>query len=57
MRPEFQSQLVTEQEARIVLEHENALMALFEGSGLDEYLGGIQEEGRKSAKLVINDGC
>jgi hypothetical protein len=32
---------VTEQKAGIVLEHENALMALFEGSGLDEYLAGI----------------
>ena len=44
-------------EAGIVLEHENALFELFEGSGLDEYLAGVQKEGRKSAKLVINDGC
>jgi len=24
---------------------------------LDEYLAGVQKEGRKSAKLIINSGC
>jgi glycosyltransferase involved in cell wall biosynthesis len=44
-------------EAGIVLEHENALMELFEGSSLGDYLAAGQKEGRKSAKLIINEGC
>lgn len=44
-------------ETGIVLENENALMELFEGSSLGDYLTDGQKEGRKSAKLIINDGC
>lgn len=41
----------------MVLDNENALLELFESGTLVEYLAEGQKEGRKSAKLVINDGC
>lgn len=44
-------------ETGIVLDNEKTLLELFEGSGLDEYLAGVQKEGKKSAKLVINGSC
>jgi glycosyltransferase involved in cell wall biosynthesis len=44
-------------ETGIVLDDENALKELFEGNGLVDYLAEGQKEGRKSAKLIINDGC
>lgn len=44
-------------ETGIVLDDENALMTLFEGSGLGDYLVEGQKEGRRTATLKINSGC
>jgi len=44
-------------ETGIVLDGKNSLMELFEGNGLSNYLAAGQSEGRKSAKLIFNEGC
>ena len=44
-------------ESGLVLESEDALIALFEGGSLSEYLVEAQRDGRKSAKLIVNNTC
>jgi glycosyltransferase involved in cell wall biosynthesis len=44
-------------ESGLVLESEDALIALFEGGSLSEYLVEAQRDGRRSAKLIVNKTC
>lgn len=44
-------------EIGIILENEKALMTVFEGNDLADYLAKSNKDGRKSARIVINNGC
>lgn len=44
-------------ESGVVLESEDALIALFEGGSMSEYLVEAQRDGRRSAKLIVNNTC
>ncbi len=41
----------------LILENENALMTVFGGNDLADYLAKSNKDGRKSARIVLNNGC
>ncbi len=53
----IQSYVETHPEIGLILENEKVLMAMFEGNDLADYLAKSHKEGRKFARIVINNVC